>query len=203
MLCRRGEWAVVSGLPEAAVENVTRDPEPAPVTPAAVLPADAQLQAPPSGQLILGNDKSNPVFTVYEDQTGEGLLVFYGFELLEIVPNDPAGPACKLLLARLYNCGVKLSALCQGFQVDPKTVRRWGEALRQGDAVELVRVLEGRNAGRKLTPAVENFSRLRWPELVAERSYGAVGRLQGEIESVFGVKISRSAMSDLIRSLKE
>ena len=152
--------------------------------------------------MILGNDKSNPVFTVYEDQTGEGLLVFYGFELLEIVPNDSAGPAFKLLLARLYNCGVKLSALCQGFQVDPKTVRRWGEALRQGDAVELVRVLEGRNAGRKLTPAVEKFSRLRWPELVAETSYGAVGRLQGEIESVFGVKISRSAMSELIRSLK-
>ncbi len=40
-----------------------------------------------------------------------------------------------------------------------------------------MRVLEGRSACHKLTAAVENFARLRWPDLVAQRSYGAVGRL--------------------------
>ena len=131
--------------------------------------------------MILGKDKRNPVFTIYEDRSGERLLVFYGFELLEIVPNDPASPACKLLLARLYNCGIKLSALCQSFQVDPKTVRRWGEALRQGDAGELIRVLEGRNAGHKLTP--ERWRTLRacvgriwWRNEATARSGGCRGR---------------------------
>ena len=193
-------------MPEAPVLSAT--PDPAPITPIASPPVGLQLQAepaletPPTGQLLLGTDKRNPVFAVYEDDSGERLLVFYGFELLEIVKNDSTDPAFKLLLARLYNAKVKLSALCESFRVDPKTIRRWGKALLQGDPAELVRVLEGRNACHKLTAAVENFARLRWPDLVAERSYGAVGRLLLEIQSVFGIEISRSGLQGLIRILK-
>ena len=102
----------------------------------------------------MGTDKRNPVFAVYQDDSGDRLLVFYGFELLENVNNDPADPTLKLLLARLYNASVKLSALCESFNVDPKTIRRWGTALRQGVPAELLGVLEGRGAARKLTPAV-------------------------------------------------
>jgi hypothetical protein len=170
--------------------------------PIALPRAESALQTPPTGQLLLGTDKRNPVFAVYQDDSGERLLVFYGFELLEIVNNDSADPAFKLLLARLYNARVKLSALCESFQVDPKTIRRWGKALLRGDPAELVRVLEGRGACHKLTPAVENFARLRWPDLVAERSYGAVGRLRLEIERVFNLEISRSGLQGLIRILK-
>jgi hypothetical protein len=166
------------------------------------LQAEPALQTPPTGQLLLGTDKRNPVFAVYEDDSGERLLVFYGFELIEIVKQDSADPAFKLWLARLYNAKVKLSALCESFRVDPKTIRRWGKALLQGDPAELVRVLEGRNACHKLTAAVENFARLRWPDLVAERSYGAVGRLLLEIQSVFGIELSRSGLQGLIRILK-
>lgn len=176
--------------------------QPGPAEPIAPPQADPALQTPPSGQLLLGTDKRNPVFSVYEDDAGERLLVFYGFELIEIVKNDSADPAFKLLLARLYNAKVKLSALCETFRVDPKTIRRWGKALLQGDAAELVRVLEGRSACHKLTPAVENFARLRWPDLVAQRSYGAVARLLLEIQSVFKKEISRSGLQGLIRTLK-
>ena len=52
--------------------------------------------------------------------------VLYCFELIEIVKNDSADPAFKHLLARIYNARVKLNALCESFQVDPKTIRRWG-----------------------------------------------------------------------------
>jgi hypothetical protein len=203
-------------MPEAPMLPATPAAEPTPIAstslPQAELPlethpiappqADPALQTPPTGQLLLGTDKRNPVFAVYEDDSGERLLVFYGFELIEIVKNDSADPAFKLLLARLYNAKVKLSALCESFRVDPKTIRRWGKALLQGDPAELVRVLEGRSVCHKLTPAVENFARLRWPHLVAERSYGAVGRLLLEIQSVFGLEISRSGLQGLIRVLK-
>ena len=203
-------------MPEAPIHSAAPAPEPTPIAPIpsaqaelrletapiAPPPADPALQTPPTGQLLLGTDKRNPVFAVYQDDSGDRLLVFYGFELIEIVNNDSADPAFKLLLARLYNAKVKLSALCESFQVDPKTVRRWGKALRQGDAAELVRVLEGRGVCHKLTPAVENFARLRWPHLVAERSYGAVGRLLLEIRSVFNMEISRSGLQGLIRVLK-
>ena len=193
-------------MPEAPVFSAA--PDPAPITPMASPPVELQLQAeaaletPPTGQLLLGTDKRNPVFAVYEDDAGERLLVFYGFELIEIVKNDSADPAFKLLLARLYNAKVKLSALSESFGVDPKTIRRWGKALLQGDPAELVRVLEGRKACHKLTAAVKNFARWRWPDLVAERSYGAVGRLRLEIQSVFGIEISRSGLQGLIGILK-
>lgn len=203
-------------MPEAPIDSAAPAPEPTPSAPIPSAqaglgleadpivppPAAPALQTPPTGQLLLGTDKRNPVFAVYQDDSGERLLVFYGFELIEIVNNDSANPAFKLLLARLYNAKVKLSALCESFQVDPKTIRRWGKALLQGDAAELVRVLEGRGAAHKLTPAVENFARLRWPHLVAERSYGAVGRLLLEIKSVFDMEISRSGLQGLIRILK-
>ena len=203
-------------MPEAPILSAAPAQEPTPITPIPssqaelpleadpiVLPqADPALQTPPSGQLLLGTDKRNPVFAVYKDDSGQRLLVFYGFELIEIVKNNSGDPAFKLLLARLYNARVKLSALCESFQIDPKTIRRWGKALLEGDPAKLVRVLEGRGAAHKLTPAVENFARLRWPDLVAQRSYGAVGRLLQEIQSVFDMEISRSGLQGLIRILK-
>src|SRR5213596_3516059 len=112
----------MSGMPEAEILTTTPEPALPPIVPAP--PVEPEMQAPPTAQLILGTDKRNPVFAVYEDDSGERLLVFYGFELIEIVNNDPEDPAFKLLLARLYNSGVKLSALCESFEVDPKTVRR-------------------------------------------------------------------------------
>ncbi len=203
-------------MPEAPIDSAGPAVEPTPIAPIpsaqaelrlepdpiAPPPAAPALPTPPTGQLLLGTDKRNPVFTVYRDDSEDRLLVFYGFELIEIVNNDSTAPAFKLLLARLYNAKVKLSALCESFKVDPKTIRRWGKALLRGDAAELVRVLEGRGACHKLTPAVENFARLRWPHLVAERSYGAVGRLLLEIQSVFNREISRSGLQGIIRILK-
>ena len=152
--------------------------------------------------MLLGTDKRNLVFAVYTDEADEHLIVFYGFEIIEVVRNDPHAPAYKLLLGRLYNSCVKLKVLCESFQAAPKTIRRWGAALLQGDPAELLRVLEGRTAKRKRTLAVEQFAHLRWTELVAERTYGAVGRLQREIKSVFGIRISRSGLQTLIGELK-
>jgi hypothetical protein len=42
----------------------------------------------------------------------------------------------------------------------------------------------------------------RWLDLVAQRSHGTVGRLRGEIEYVFNIRISRSGLQGLIQSLK-
>ncbi len=41
-----------------------------------------------AGQLILGTDKRNPLLSVYEREKGQGqeLHVYYGLELLEVVP---------------------------------------------------------------------------------------------------------------------
>lgn len=187
-----------------AVESTAPVAEATSQVPRVIEPAKPKAEAgePMLGQMILGLDKRNPLFTVYHDESGEQLLVYYGFEIVEIVPDNPESAAYKLMLGRLYNSGLKLGSLCERFQVDPKTLRRWGRALK-GSPEEMVRILEGRTAKRKRTVEVEAFARLRWPDLIAERSYGAVGRLQEEIHAVFGVTISVSGLRTLTRELKQ
>ncbi len=66
---------------------------------------------PPSGQWILGADQHNPLLTVYHDEEHQQLRVYYGFEIIEIVPDDTQAGSYKLLLGRLDNSGLKLRSL--------------------------------------------------------------------------------------------
>ena len=79
-------------------------------------------------------------------------------------------PDFKMLVGRLSNAGVSRRVLQQTFDVDPKTIQRWGRALRSHNADELIRVLEGRKANRKLRPEIQAYVRVRWPDLVKERA---------------------------------
>jgi hypothetical protein len=157
-----------------------------------------------TGQLILGTDKRNPLFTVYhqEEDDQEQLHVYYGLELLEIVSADPKEPSFKMLVGRLHNAGVSLRVLEHTFQTNVKTIRRWGRALRSRSAEELVRVLEGRRASRKLTPEIKAYVRARWPDLVREGLYAIGQRLRGEIKSVFKVELSQETLRPLLAELK-
>src|SRR5437667_6331687 len=118
-------------------------------------------------QLILGTDKRNPCLEVYLEESEEQFHVYYGFELLEVVPNDRESMPYKLLVAQLFNAGLKVKSLERTFQVDHKTMSRWGEAVCSGDAEELVQVLLGRQSRRKLLPAIEAYVRAHWPEIQA------------------------------------
>jgi hypothetical protein len=158
-----------------------------------------------TGQLILGTDKRNPLLTVYsqEEDDQEQLHVYYGLELLEIVPARPNAPSFKMLVGRLYNAGVNLRVLRETFSKDAKTIRRWGRALRSRSAEELVRVLEGRGSNRKLTPEIKAYVRARWPDLVKSCGlYGIGKRLRGEIRAVFKVKLSQETLRPLTAELK-
>jgi len=157
-----------------------------------------------TGQLILGTDKRNPLFTVYvqEEEDQEQLHVYYGLELLEVVSADRNAPSFKMLVGRLYNAGVSLRVLQQTFQTDPKTIQRWGRALRSRDAQGLVRVLEGRHAGRKLSPEIKAYVRARWTDLIGRGLYGISKRLRQEIQAVFGVKLSQETLRPLVGQLK-
>jgi len=159
-----------------------------------------------TGQLILGTDKRNPLFTVYvEEEEGdeERLHVYYGLELLEVVSADRNDPSYKMLVGRLHNAGVSLRVLQQTFQSDAKTIRRWGRALRSRNAQELIRVLEGRRASRKLSPEIKAYVRARWSDLVREGRYGIGKRLRQEIQRIFGVKLSQETLRPLLRELKQ
>ena len=159
-----------------------------------------------TGQLILGTDKRNPLFTVYveeqEQEDQERLHVYYGLELLEVVSANRNGPSFKMLVGRLHNAGVSLRVLQQTFESDAKTIRRWGRALRSRDAEELIRVLEGRRGSRKLSPEIKAYVRARWPDMVREGSYGIGKRLRQEIQRIFGVKLSQETLRPLLGELR-
>ena len=90
------------------------------------------LEATTHLQLILGPDKRNPSFCLYTDAQEKELHVYYGLELLEVLPNDRDRPAYRLLAARLANANVRLATLEAVFGLDRKTMRTWGRALRSG-----------------------------------------------------------------------
>jgi len=69
------------------------------------LGGEATMTDPEALRLILGPDKRNPCLCLYVDAAEKEIHVYYGLELLEVVPKDRHSPAYRLLAARLYNAG--------------------------------------------------------------------------------------------------
>jgi hypothetical protein len=184
---RNGRWA--AKLPTAAV--LTSCPRPT-------------MTSTLAGQLLLGTDKRNPLFTVYHQDEGERaeLHVYYGLELLEVVSAERDEPDFKMLVGRLANAGVSRRVLQHTFEVDPKTMRQWGRALRCRNASELIRVFAGRRANRKLTPEIQAYVRMRWPDLAKDGTYGIGKRLRQEIQRVFNLTLSQETLRPLLAELR-
>lgn len=153
-------------------------------------------------QLILPTDKTNPAFSIYLSKDERFLHVYYGLELLEVLPSDRAHPAYRLLVARLYNAGLRVQTLAEVFAIDPKTMRNWGRALLSSDPALLQHMLLGPEVARKRTCAIDTYVRQRWPALQREgiRNYREV--LQQEIASLFGIKLSGETLRILMGEIK-
>lgn len=154
-------------------------------------------------QLILGTDKRNPSFCLYTDADEHELHVYYGLELLEVVPNDRDSPAYRLLAARLYNAGLRVTTLTALFGLDRKTLRTWGLALRSGDRDWLADMLDGRWGRRKFTRVLESYVRHRWPVLRAQGVRDYRRRLLEELQRIFAVKVSGETLRPLLRQLRD
>jgi hypothetical protein len=154
-------------------------------------------------QLILGTDKRNPCLSVYQHEAKQKLHVYYGFELLEVVPNDRESMSFKLMVAQLYNARVKAKALEETLGVSRKTMARWGKAVRSGDPEELNQVLLGRQNRRKLTPWIQAYVRRHWPEIQARGGRDYSRRTRQEVERVFGVKLSGETLRPLLNELRK
>ena len=154
-------------------------------------------------QCILGVDKGNPSITVYRDLSEGKLHVYYGHELLGVVEDDRERVDFKILVGRLYNAGLKKGRLQRHFDVDPKTMKRWGEALQSGEAETLARVLAGRSAQRKLTREIRSFVRVRFGQIYGNSRYTYSKKIRGEIEEVFGVSHSGETLRPVFKELKE
>jgi len=154
-------------------------------------------------QLILPTDKRNPAFTLYQDDREQQIHVYYGLELLQVVPADRQHVQYKLLVANLYNAGLKVISLEDLFGVSRKTMRVWGQALQSGDVERLARVLEGRQRHRKLTPEISSFIEHRFAEVYWQNRRCYSARLRQEVWAVFGVRLSGEAIRPLLSALRK
>ena len=153
-------------------------------------------------QPILGTDRKNPVFSVYQHSQSKRYHVYYGLELFEVVPCDHEGTRFKLMVAHLRNVGAKFRTLQKAFGVDPRTIKKWSDALKSGDAEKLIQALAGRNAGRKLTPAVEQYVRLRFESIYAEDRYRYSRKIRDELKEFLQVGLSAETLRPLLGELK-
>jgi len=145
-------------------------------------------------QEIIGVDKKNPYFTVCKSAQHPGKLqVFLGAVLLEIVENNREHPNFKLLLARLYNGGVKPKSITEAFSVPYTTLRRWAEALKSGDTDQLIRVLAGRQHPRKLTPEILSFAEKRFHNIYPE-NHAYSKAVREDILDVFDLQVSAESL---------
>lgn len=113
-------------------------------------------------QLILPTDKRNPCFSLYATEDGTSIQVYYGVELLEVVPDDPEHPTFKMMAGRLANAGVRIATLEEVFTVDRKTIGSWEQAILSRDPERLARVLLGRAVNVKRSPAIDQYVVRRW-----------------------------------------
>jgi hypothetical protein len=160
------------------------------------------MEASLAHQLILPTDKRNPCFSLYLSEDQESIEVFYGLELLEVVPDDPEHPAFKMMVGRLANAKVRLATLEDVFNVDRKTIRSWGKAILSRDIESLARVLLGRGVNQKRTPAIDKYVVRRWAELRAEGRPDFRAALAGEIENIFEVKLSGETLRQIVNEFK-
>ena len=109
--------------------------------------------------------------------------------LLERVPHMKDHIAYKMLLARLYNAGVRVLSLVTCFGVAHTTLRRWGLALLCGDMDQIDRAFSGQGAERKITPEIDSYVRDRFHELYGScRNYNH--KIREEVEKYFKIEVS-------------
>jgi len=143
------------------------------------------------------------VLSLYQSAPDNLIHVYFGLELLEKVSSEREDINFKLMVARLYNAGVKVRAMEKLFQIDHKTMRRWGKALQSGEAQQVIDVLSGRSARRKLTLEIESYIRMRFGPIYEPHRYDYSKRLREEVSEVFGVSLSRETIRPLLGELKK
>jgi hypothetical protein len=153
-------------------------------------------------QRILGTDKKNQIFSVFEHSLTKDYHVYYGAELFDIVPSDREDTRFKLMIAHLANIGIALAKLQATFKLDPRTIKKWSRALRSGDAEVLARAFAGRNASRKLTRAVEEYVRIRFPSIYSEDRYTYSSKIRRELKKALRIELSAEALRPLFNKLK-
>lgn len=153
-------------------------------------------------QTVIGIDKRNPLFTIFRDPEKKEFHVYYGGLLHEVVADKKGTPELKLLIARLYNAGVCAKKIIENFGYSYPTLKRWGDALKSGNAEELYHVLSGQGGRKKLTPEIISFSIHAFERIYPRNKYSYSQQIRKDIHDVYKVSLSAETLRPLFADLK-
>lgn len=154
-------------------------------------------------QLIIGADCKNE-FTIYKDANNNKVHVYFGNGLFEVVEDNKANPELKLLLARLYNSGVKVKTLIEHFGFSYPTYKHWGDALKSGDEERIYYALSGQGGGnKKLKPEIVAFIIHDFEHVYSRNKYSYSSEIRQDLAEVFGVELGSECIRPLLGKLKK
>ncbi len=154
-------------------------------------------------QSIIGTDKKNPYLHVCRRRDSNQLDVFYGAQHLETVVDNKEHISYRAAVGRLYNAGLNRKALSMVFEVDRKTLQRWGLALLMPDAESSIKALRSRSAPRKLTIEVRRFAEIRFGHIYPHNRSCYSSQIRREIFETFDLHISAESLRPIFAACKQ
>ena len=150
-------------------------------------------------QLLLGFDKSKPLIDILiNPKLPDEAYVYLGTHLLEKVHLGKDSVEAKLLAGRLYNAGFKRKTLTDKFEWDLKTIRGYGDALKDGSSEGLARALNGQGAARKVDETVELFIRQTFREIYASEKSHSNAFIRNELLNKQNIDLSHETVRLII-----
>ena len=153
-------------------------------------------------QAIIGTDKKNPNFTVFRNSKEKTIIIYFGAALIETIPEEPGSRALKHLVARLFNAGVKKSALTKTFGWSYNAIKRWADALKSGDSETINIALSGQGAPKKIITEIRSFIVHRFNSIYPENKYSYSKEIREEIQDVFKLEICAESLRPIFAELK-
>jgi transposase len=154
-------------------------------------------------QSIIGTDKRNPYIQVLQRKDSGQLEIYYGAQLLETVVGDREHISFRAAVGRLYNAGLNRENLSKVFNVDRKTMQRWGVALLAPDAESSIQGLRSRRDPRKLTIEIRKFAEVRFGHIYKNNRTSYSSQIRKEIFETFGVNISSESLRPVFAACKD
>jgi len=140
--------------------------------------------------------------SIFLDSSQNTYSVFLGVSLLEKVGADPDELNRKMLIGRLYNAGAKVTHLQDIFSHDPRTIKKWGDALLSNDPDLVFRAFAGRSGDTKVTPQLIRYVMQQYRNRASLRKDYRQQTID-RVKEVFGVSICKTLASNIFKAVKE
>ena len=152
-------------------------------------------------ELVLSNyELKYSDLSVFLDREERSYYVYPGVALIERVSINAEELGYKIFIGRLYNSGVSLSRLREKFHHDPRTIKKWGEALKSNDIGMIEQAFSGRKGNVKAGGEIIRYMRQQY------KLRGLLGKRYREIiingvEEIYGVKISKRLAGEIFKGV--